>query len=142
MFNSFICPAAPCLISLNADIPHILTANTQLFYRTRPVHTNQKRTRKLLIFTIRNEVAKVMFLQVCVCPRGVVSQHALQVVSQHALQQVSRGMPAPGGCLFPGGGCVWRRTPRPADDYCCGRYASYWNAFLFHAEVDEICTAH
>ena len=28
----------------------------------------------------------------------------------------------------PGGG-VWR-TPSPHDSYCCGRYASYWNAFL------------
>ena len=24
----------------------------------------------------------------------------------------------------------WGRHP-PADSYCCGRYASYWNAFLF-----------
>ena len=23
------------------------------------------------------------------------------------------------------------RTSLPPDDYCCGRYASYWNAFLF-----------
>ena len=38
-----------------------------------------------------NEVwVKVICLQVCVCPHGVLSQHALQVVSQHALQQVSR----------------------------------------------------
>ena len=46
------------------------------------------------IFTICNKAAaKVMFLQVSVCPqRGLVSQHALQVVSQHALQQVSRGV--------------------------------------------------
>ena len=22
-------------------------------------------------------------------------------------------------------------TPRPHDDYCRGRYASYWNTFLF-----------
>ena len=42
-----------------------------------------------LIFTVRNEVAKVMFLHVSVSHsvhRGVLSQHALQVVSQHALQ--------------------------------------------------------
>ena len=25
----------------------------------------------------------------------------------------------------------WGRHPPPADGYCCGRYASYWNAFLF-----------
>ena len=31
-------------------------------------------------------------------------------VSQHALRQM---------------------PPSPADGYCCGRYASYWNAFLF-----------
>ena len=59
------------------------------------------------IITIRNEVAKVMFLQVCVCPRGrggraVLSQHALQVVSQHALQQ---GVSAPGA--VPGLGSAW-----------------------------------
>ena len=87
---------------------------------------------------------------------GVVSQHALQMVSQHALH-VSRpthprgklrvwaggvqahtqggaalgGVPAPGGwvCL-----CACSRGsphPPPPDGYCCGQYASYWNAFLF-----------
>ena len=82
--------------------------------------------------TARNEVAKVMFLHVSVIlfMGVVVSQHALQVVSQHALKQ---GVPAPGGicsrgCLLPGG----VETPPPeAEGYCCGRYASYWNAFLF-----------
>ena len=24
----------------------------------------------------------------------------------------------------------WEDTPSPADGYCSGRYASYWNAFL------------
>ena len=32
-----------------------------------------------------------------------------------------------GGCLVLGG--AWWRPPW--DGYCCGRYASYWNAFLF-----------
>ena len=31
-------------------------------------------------------------------------------------------------CLFLGGGCL---VETPLDGYCCGRYASYWNAFLF-----------
>ena len=31
------------------------------------------------------------------------------------------------GCLLLGGGLV----ETPPDGYCCGRYASYWNAFLF-----------
>ena len=36
------------------------------------------------------------------------------------------GVPAPGGCLLWEGGLV----ETPPDDYCCGRYASFWNAFL------------
>ena len=41
----------------------------------------------------------------------------------------SGGVSAPGmgGCLLPGG-CL---VETPHDGYCCGRYASYWNAFLF-----------
>ena len=80
-----------------------------------------------MIVTVRNEVAKVMFLQVCVCVTcsrspggGVVSQQALQ----------GGGIPAclAGGCLVRG---VVVETPPPADGYCGGRYASYRNAFLF-----------
>ena len=47
------------------------------------------------------------------CSRGVCSQ----------------GGSAPGGGACSGGVCV--ETPPKADGYCCGRYASYWNAFLF-----------
>ena len=40
-----------------------------------------------------------------------------------------------GGCLLLGGGVVpqhaLRQRPPGRDGYCCGRYASYWNAFLF-----------
>ena len=39
---------------------------------------------------------------------GVCQAHTQGGVSQHALRQTT-----------------------PADGYCCGRYASYWNAFLF-----------
>ena len=52
------------------------------------------------------------------CPRGVVSQHALQVVSQHAFQPVGAipaclatgEVPAPGGSALGGvcsGGVCW-----------------------------------
>ena len=95
--------------------------------------------------TVRNQVAKVMFLHVSVIlftGEGVLSQHALQVVSQHALQQGTL-LPDWGACS---GGCLlWGRsaprgvhawggveTPHPeADGYCCRQYASYLNAFLF-----------
>ena len=35
-----------------------------------------------------------------------------------------QGVPAPGGCMVEG---TWWRPPH---GYCCGQYASYWNAFL------------
>ena len=31
----------------------------------------------------------------------------------------------------PGQTAPWADPPPPADGYCCGWYASYWNAFLF-----------
>ena len=43
----------------------------------------------------------------------------------HTRGVVSR--PTPGGCVFQH---ALRQTPPPADSYCCGQYASYWNAFL------------
>ena len=48
------------------------------------------------------------------------------------------GVPGPGG-PGPGGsgsGGVWWRPP-PPDGYCCGRYASYWNSFLFCLNFSE-----
>ena len=43
----------------------------------------------------------------------------------------SRGVPSPGAFCF-GGWLLPRGVPGgdPPDGYCCGRYASYWNAFL------------
>ena len=51
---------------------------------------------------------KVMCLQACVCPRE-------------------------GACSS--GGCLLRGVPGgdPPDGYCCGWYASYWNAFLLQS---------
>ena len=70
-----------------------------------------------------NEVwGKVICLQACVCPQGRGC--------------LARGGPAPGGCLVlvqgvPGGD--------PPDGYCCGRYASHWNAFLFDKIFAKNC---
>ena len=49
--------------------------------------------------------------------------------------------PHPGGCLLWGGACsrgvcsggVYVETPH--NSYCCGRYASYWNAFLLSFDL-------
>ena len=54
-----------------------------------------------------------------------------------------------GGCLLPGGhGPGGVHGPRgepggdpPPDGYCCGRYASYWNAFLF-LEYNSLTVSH
>ena len=57
----------------------------------------------------------------------------------------------PGGCLVPGvcsgersvpGGLLpgvawWRPPSSPWDDYCCGQYASYWNAFLLFITIND-----
>ena len=44
------------------------------------------------------------------------------------------GVPAPGGSGP--GGCA---RGDPPDGYCCGRYASYWNAFLFGKIFAQNC---
>ena len=62
-----------------------------------------------------------------------------------------RGVPAPGGtcsggclllggCLLPEEGCLLQGGVPGGDPrgYCCGRYASYWNAFLLVGELGEL----
>ena len=106
-----------------------------------------------------NEVwGKVICLQVCVCLQGGAIpaciaggipaclaaglQGGLQAHTQGGSWGGSAwGVPAPGrclvlgwGCLVLGGGCLLRGgclVEIPPDSYCCGRYASYWNAFLY-----------
>ena len=108
---------------------------------------------RVAIFTGCNEVAKDMFLHVCVCPHGG--------------EYLDRYPPGPGtppwdqvhpswdhvhppGTRYtpldqvhpPGPGTSpWTRytpldqvhyLPPQADGYCCGWYASYWNAFLYN----------
>ena len=59
----------------------------------------------------------------------------------------SRGDVCSGGCLLPGcllpGGCLVRGvgvfSQGVPGGYCCGRYASYWNAFLFYTVFGKIC---
>ena len=89
------------------------------------------------IFTGRNEVvAKVMFLQVCVCPQG-----------GRVSASVHGGMPYPPGMENhppPDGEPPQDRdTPPPEADSSIwsmsGRYTSYWNAFLWFIYCAENC---
>ena len=59
----------------------------------------------------------------CVCSRGCLIPGG----------SAPGGMPTPRGVSAPGGSARGRgvATPLPRDGYCCRRYASYWNAFLF-----------
>ena len=98
---------------------------------------------KKYVITVRNEVAKVMFLQACVCPQG----RSDLVPGRGGEGVCSRGVSAPegvcsagavcsGGCLL----CTEVAPPPPGrDDYCCGRYASYWNAFLYSFTLEATC---
>ena len=94
------------------------------------------------LITVRNEVAKVMFLQACVCPhegRGVsVSVYAgipppplgtdTPLWSRHPPEQTPPSRADPPGSRHP----PEQTPPSPArDGHCCGQYTSYWNAFLF-----------
>ena len=116
--------------------------------KSRPIESTKSWGK--VIFTGRNEVvAKVMFLQVCVCPQG-----------GGCLPQCMLGChtpPGPGRPTPPGPGRPtppdgepprWRTPPGPgrpppreADSSIrstSGRYASYWNAFLFQKRVSRI----
>ena len=84
------------------------------------------------IITVRNEIAKVMFLQVSVCPRGVPGPGGCLVLGGclvpggawspgggYLVQGVSsRGVSAQGGCLILGGLVsqhALRQTPPPGE---------------------------
>ena len=68
----------------------------------------------------QTEFAKVMFSQVFVCPQWGVSVQGLSV----QWGSLSKGRLS-GGSMS--GGVSGRETPRTVT---CGRYTSYWNAFL------------
>ena len=118
------------------------------------------------MFTVRNEVAKVMFLQVSVCPQGggvclsawwdtppPRSRHPPEE-TPHPLEQTPPGADTPGsrhppeqtpprnkhprGSRHPPGADPSGADPPPRDGHCCGRYASYWNAFLFAYDAFQL----
>ena len=109
--------------------------------------------------TVRNEVAKVMFLHAFVCPhwggrslpqcmlgspgadtpqeqtpprsRHPQSRHPPQQTPLQSIHPHSRHPPheqTPSRNRHPPPGAD---TPPRRDGHCCGRYTSYWNAFLF-----------
>ena len=88
-----------------------------------------------------NEVwGKVIFSEACVknSVRGgfpaYLAGHMTNQQGGLLLGVPALGGSAPRGCLLRGGACsggAWWSPPSPRNGYCCGRYASYWNAFLF-----------
>ena len=115
-----------------------------------------------VIFTGRNEVvAKVMFLQVCVCPQGgrvSASVHAgmpyppgpgrppRDQTDQPPWDQADHPPmeSPPNGERPPPSGTRQTTPPREADSSIrstSGRYTSFWNAFLFQKRVSRILSA-
>ena len=63
--------------------------------------------------------------------RGL-ARGGLQAHTQGKVEGSGLGGLLPRGCLLQGGLLWWGvGLPPPHDHYCCRRYASYWNAFLF-----------
>ena len=96
-------------------------------------HFNLKVKPVKILLPSATKFAKVMFLQVCVFP---------QVGGWYPSMPCNRS-PRGGqcllrGCLLLGGGSGGGGDPPPADGYCCGRYASYWNAFLLMNKINLI----
>ena len=76
---------------------------------------------RTLIITVRNKVGARLYFhrRLLFCPQGGWGLLPGTVPSP--------GVPGLGGCLVLGGYLVETHP----DGYCCRRYASYWNAFLF-----------
>ena len=90
---------------------HVLALCTQPFNYYRP----------------QTKFAKVMFSQVSVCPQGgLCPGGGVPVQGGLCLGRSLSGRPLSGGSLSRGDLC--QADPRTVT---CGRYASYWNAFLF-----------
>ena len=90
-----------------------------------PLHTiyRPQRSWGKVIFS---QACVILFTGGCLVPGGLVpGGPGLGVHGPGSAW--SRGYLVPGGVSGPGG--AWWRPPR--DSYCCGQYASYWNAFLF-----------
>ena len=108
----------------------------------------QKVPRGQDFITVRNEVAKVMCLQASVCPQGVggVCLSACWDITrlgadipQEQTPPRSRHHPPPEQTTPPEQ-TPGSRHPLRKQRYgrCCGRYASYWNAFLFNSLFGEV----
>ena len=93
-----------------------------------------------LIFTVGNQVAKVTFLQVSVCPQGGVPGQ-VPPRQVHPAGQVQPSKQVPPRQVHPQTGTApWPGTLAPATVHAgiqstSGQYASHWNAFLLHLSV-------
>ena len=102
------------------------------------------------------KLPRLCFTGVCLSMGGYPSMHCRWYPSMHCSGSPG-GCLLPGGCLVQGGSALGvfkdglggsapggsaprgglvsqhalRQTPPGRDGYCCGRYASHWNAFLF-----------
>ena len=101
----------------------------------RPVANTANSFTLFLFITVRKRSLRRLCFHRClsVCPAGCPGP-GRGVCPRGCQGPGPRGLsrPRPRGCPGPGpeGGCIPACT-EAADGYCCGRYASYWNVFLF-----------
>ena len=97
------------------------------------------------VATLNLKVMTLRVLTMCLCETKFAKVMFLHLSVSHSVHK--GGVPARGSALVLGGACSGGSGPgghmeeTPRDGYCCGRYASYWNAFLhshkFAVDVDK-----
>ena len=129
-------------ISLWFDIPnekshHVLVRQSVRSLVYGSITDRSCRSFLIGLITVRNKVAKVMFLHLSVIlfTGGVCLSACWDTTPPRARHPPrTRHPPGPGTpqdqATPPRPAPPGTRHPPPADGYCCGRYASYWNAFL------------
>ena len=117
IFKDFFCP-----------IPfHIITTETRNFLTNgmfKVLHTSHKSKLPCFYFTVRKQSLRRLCFYTCLSPPP---------------SRADTPPPGSGTPLGPGTNPEQAPPPPPGsrppgtrDGYCCGRYASYWNAFLFN----------
>ena len=103
---------------------------------TAPWQITGKRVR-IHFYRPQTKLAKVMFLHLSVSH----SVHRGEVCLGPGPGVEVGGSGRGGGCPgpHPGGSqhALRQTPPPPADGYCCKRYSSYWNAFLYYYKIEH-----
>ena len=108
----------------------------------RVCHTHHDFVIRNFILTSATKLRRLCFYTCLSVHRGGLPQC---ILGYHLLPQ-EQAPPTPGSRQPPGADTPLgadtpqEQAPPPADGYCCGQHASYWNAFLFHFNLSCFST--